>query len=268
LDWVWNNTPVFFIRDPAKFPNFIHTQKRNPQTNLKDPDMFWDYLSSNGESLFQVMRLFSDLGTPYGMRFMHGYSGHTYRGVRADGSWSYIKLKAFSDQGIRNHTAAEAQELAGSDPDFGTRDLYDAIESGKETGEFPCWTVKIQAMDPSTAEKFKYNVFDLTKDWDPTDVPLEEIGKICLTQNPENYFAEIEQAAFSPSHTVEGLEASEDPVLQSRLFAYPDAHRYRLGQLPTTPRQLSLESRGFFPTRRRHGVFQPRFTAQLSVHSG
>jgi len=194
--------------------------------------MFWDYLSSNPESLFQVLRLFSDLGTPYGLRFMNGYSGHSYRAVRGDGSWTYAKFRAISDQGIRNHTAAEAESLAGSNPDFGTQDLYNAIASGNH----PSWTIYIQTMTPSQAETFKYNVLDLTKDWDPKDVPMQEIGKIVLTQNPTNYFAEIEQAAFSPSHSVEGFEPSADPVLQARLFSYPDTHRYRLGvnyqQLP------------------------------------
>jgi catalase len=224
-DWVWNNTPVFFIRDPAKFPNFIHTQKRNPETHLKDKDMFWDYLSSNPESLYQVMRLFSDLGTPYGFRHMNGWSGHTYRLVKEDGSWNYVKFTAYTDQGIKNHTLAEANILAGTNPDFSTQDLFEAIESKN----YPSWTIYIQVMSPSAARTFKYNVLDLTKDWSPEDVPRQEIGRLWLTQNPKNYFAEIEQVAFAPGHMVEGVEPSEDPVLQSRLFAYPDAQRYRLG---------------------------------------
>ncbi|KAF8576416.1 catalase-domain-containing protein [Ramaria rubella] len=225
LDWVFNNTPVFFIRDPAKFPNFIHTQKRNPQTNLKDKDMFWDYLSSNPESLYQTMRLFSDLGTPAGFRFMNGWSGHSYRLLKSDGSYVYVKVSAYTDQGIRNHTNAEATELAGTNPDYLTQDLFDAIERG----DYPSWTVYFQVMTPEQAENFKYNVLDLTKDWDPKDVPLNEVGRFRLTQNPANYYAEIEQAGFSPSHTVDGWEPSADPVLQARLFSYPDAHRYRLG---------------------------------------
>ncbi|KZP34022.1 catalase-domain-containing protein [Athelia psychrophila] len=224
-DWVWNNTPVFFIRDPAKFPNFIHTQKRNPQTHLKDKDMYWDYLSSNPESLYQVMRLFSDLGTPYGFRHMNGWSGHTYRLVQDDDSWHYVKFSAYTNQGVKNHTNAEANFLAGTNPDFGTQDLFEAIEAKN----YPSWTVYVQAITPEAAKTFKWNVLDLTKDWSDEDVPREEVGKIVLTQNPNNYFAEIEQLAFAPGHMVAGCEPSEDPVLQARLFAYPDAQRYRLG---------------------------------------
>jgi len=216
---------VFFIRDPAKFPNFIHTQKRNPQTNLKDKDAFWDYLSSNPESLYQAMRLFSDLGTPASFRTMNGWSGHTYRLIQADGNWVYAKVAVISDQGIKNHTNAEATELGGTNPDFLTQDLFNAIESG----DYPSWTVNFQTMTAEQAEKYKYNVFDLTKDWDVKDFPYQEVGRIFLTQNSDNFFAEIEQAAFSPSNMVDGWGPSEDPVLQARLFSYPDTQRYRLG---------------------------------------
>ncbi|KAF9027411.1 catalase-domain-containing protein [Hymenopellis radicata] len=224
-DLVMNNTPVFFIRDATKFPHFIHTQKRNPQTHLKDRDMFWDYLSSNPESLYQVMRLFSDLGTPYGFTHMNGWTGHTYRWIKEDGSWVYVKLYAESMQGIRNFTNAEATVIQGQNPDFATQNLYESIENGT----YPGWTLYAQVMTPSEAETFKYNVLDLTKDWSPEDVPRTEIGKFYLTQNPRNYFAEIEQAAFSPARMVEGWGPSADPVLQARLFSYSDTHRYRLG---------------------------------------
>ncbi|KAI0074272.1 catalase-domain-containing protein [Panus rudis PR-1116 ss-1] len=224
-DLVMNNTPVFFIRDPSKFPHFIHTQKRNPQTHLKDKDIFWDYLSSNPESLYQVLRLFSDAGTPYGVRHMHGWSGHAYRWVKEDGSWVYVKIFAESQQGVRNFTDAEATQLAGFNPDFSGQDLFESIENGT----YPGWTVYAQVLTPSDAEKFKYNVLDLTKDWGFDDVPRTEIGKFYLTENPKNYFAEIEQAAFSPARTVDGWALSADPVLQGRSFSYPDAHRYRLG---------------------------------------
>ncbi|GBE83330.1 Catalase [Sparassis crispa] len=224
LDWVFNNTPVFFIRDPVKFPHFIHTQKRNPQTNLKDKDLFWDYLSSNPESLYQVMRLFSDLGTPYGFRHMNGWSGHTYRFMKADGSWVYAKIICETNQGIKNFTNAEATTMQAENPDFATQDLFDAIEAGN----YPGWTVYAQVMTPEQAENYTYNVLDLTKDWD-TDVPMVEIGRFYLTQNPTNYHAEIEQIAFSPSHLVDGWSPSADPVLQARMFAYSDTHRYRLG---------------------------------------
>ncbi|KAH9848102.1 catalase-domain-containing protein [Lenzites betulinus] len=225
LDIVMNNTPVFFIRDPAKFPHFIHTQKRHPASHLRDKDMFWDYLGSNPESLYQVMRLFSDLGTPYGFRHMDAWTGHTYRWVKGDGTWSYVRLHAESHQGTQNFTNAEANTIAGTNPDFATQDLYDSIQNGT----FPGWTLKAQVLSPEAAQTFKYNVLDLTKDWGDDNVPSVEIGRFYLTQNPENYFAEIEQAAFSPANMVEGWEPSADPVLQARLFSYPDAHRYRLG---------------------------------------
>ncbi|OBZ76293.1 Catalase [Grifola frondosa] len=210
LDLVMNNTPVFFIRDPAKFPHFIHTQKRNPATHLKDKDMFWDYLGSNPESLYQVMRLFSDLGTPYGFRHMNGWTGHTYRWVKQDGSWVYVKLFAESMQGIQNFTNADATAIQGSNPDFATQDLYDSIQNGT----YPGWTMYAQVLTPDQAQTFKYNVLDLTKDWGFDDVPPTEIGNFYLTQNPVNYFAEIEQAASHP-HTW--------------LFSYSDTQRYRLG---------------------------------------
>ncbi|KIY68934.1 catalase-domain-containing protein [Cylindrobasidium torrendii FP15055 ss-10] len=224
-DLVMNNTPVFFIRDAAKFPHFIHTQKRNPQTHLKDKDMFWDYLGSNPESLYQVMRLFSDLGTPQGFTHMNGWSGHSYRWIKEDGTWVYVKLYAETMQGVANFTNAEATTIQGENPDYATQDLYERIENGT----FPGWTMYAQVLTPSDAEKFKYNVLDLTKDWGFDDVPKTEIGKFYLTQNPSNYFAEIEQAAFSPARMVDGWGPSADPVLQARLFSYSDTHRYRLG---------------------------------------
>lgn len=225
LDWVFNNTPIFFLRDPSKFPLFIHTQKRNPQTNLKDATMFWDYLSNNQEAIHQVMQLFSDRGTPYSFRHMQGYSGHTYKFVKDDGSFKYVQIHVKSDQGVKNFTGEEALKMAGENPDWHTQDLYDAIQRG----EHPSWTVYAQVLDPEDAEKFHINIFDLTKVWPHNEVPLREFGKLTLNRNPENYFAEIEQVAFSPSHVVPGWQPSTDPVLQSRLFSYPDTHRHRLG---------------------------------------
>ncbi|KZT64984.1 catalase-like protein [Daedalea quercina L-15889] len=224
LDIVMNNTPVFFVRDPSKFPYFIHTQKRNPQTNLRDKDMFWDFLSANPESMYQVMRLFSDLGTPYGFRHMNAWTSHTYRWIQSDGSFHYVKLMFETMQGIKNFTNAEATIIQGENPDFATQDLYDAIANGS----YPGWTVYAQVMTPQQAENYTYNVLDLTKDWDST-IPMVEIGKMYLTQNPINYFAEVEQAAFSPSHIVDGWAPSADPMLQARMFSYSDTHRYRLG---------------------------------------
>ncbi|KAJ3996257.1 catalase [Lentinula boryana] len=231
-DWVMNNTPVFFIRDPAKFPHFIHTQKRDPQTHLKDADMFWDYLSQNPESIHQIMILFSDRGTPDGFHNMHGYSGHTFKWFKADGSFVYTQLHVRADGGFKTLNNAQAGELAGSNPDYGTQSLFEAIESGNN----PSWTVYVQTMTPEQAEKFRFNILDLTKVWPHGEFPLRPVGKFVLDENPQNYFAEIEQAAFSPSHLVPYIEASADPVLQSRLFSYPDTHRHRLGtnyqQLP------------------------------------
>ncbi|KAG0148816.1 hypothetical protein CROQUDRAFT_654391 [Cronartium quercuum f. sp. fusiforme G11] len=206
-DLIMNNTPVFFIRDPAKFSTFIHTQKRNPRTHLKDPNMVWDYFGQNPEAMHQFLRLYSDAGTPKGFVHMNGFTGHSYRWVKADGSWVYVKLLAETDQGIQNFTALEATKIVGKNPDYATSDLFTRIESGR----FPSWTLYAQILTPQEAEKFKYN-------------------------NPENFFAEIEQLAFAPSNMVDGWEPSTDPVLQARLFSYPDAQRYRLGvnfqQLP------------------------------------
>jgi catalase len=225
LDWVFNNTPVFFIRDPAKFPQFIHTQKRNPQTHLKDPDAFWDYLSQNPESIHQIMILFSDRGTPDGYHQQHGYSGHTFKWLKDDGSFVYVQVHLRADGGFKTLDDATALKLSGENPDYGIEHLFNAIESGK----FPSWTVYIQTMTPEQAEKFRYNILDLTKVWPHREYPLRPIGKFVLNENPQNYFAEIEQAAFSPSHLIPYIEPSADPVLQSRLFSYPDTHRHRLG---------------------------------------
>ncbi|KKA29778.1 hypothetical protein TD95_005170 [Thielaviopsis punctulata] len=224
-DWVYNNTPVFFIRDPAKFPIFIHTQKRNPQTNLKDSTMFWDYLSTHHECIHQILQLFSDRGTPYSYRHMNGYSGHTYKWHTPDGSFVYVQIHIKTDQGIKNFTNQEAVETAGSNPDWHAQDLFESIKNG----DYPSWTFYVQTLTPEQAEKFKWNIFDLTKVWPQKEVPLRRFGKMTLNRNPENYFAEIEQVAFSPAHMVPGVEASADPVLQSRLFSYNDTHRHRLG---------------------------------------
>ena len=224
-DWVFNNTPVFFLRDPSKFPLFIHTQKRNPQTNLKDATMFWDYLSTHQEAAHQVMILFSDRGTPYSYRHMNGYSGHTYKWIKPDGTFNYVQIHCKTDQGNKTFNNDEAGNLSGENPDWHTEDLFNAIQKG----EYPSWTCYVQVLSPEQAEKFRWNIFDLTKVWPQAEVPLRRFGRFTLNKNAENYFAEIEQAAFSPSHQVPGVEASADPVLQSRLFSYPDTHRHRLG---------------------------------------
>ncbi|KGG52543.1 catalase [Mitosporidium daphniae] len=190
--------------------DFIHTQKRNPKSNLKDPDMFWDFLSLVPESIHQVTILFSTRGTP---------------DVECYNAYHFVKFHFKTDQGIKNLTAEQATQLVGCDPDYATRDLFMAIERG----EYPSWSVFVQIMKPADALKYRWNILDVTKVWPHKDYPLVPIGKLVLNRNPENYFAETEQAAFSPSHLVPGIEPSADKMLQGRLFSYPDTHRHRLG---------------------------------------
>ena len=223
-EMVGNNTPVFFIRDPLKFPDFIHTQKRNPATNLKDPDMFWDFLSLTPESLHQVTILFSDRGTPKSYRHMNGYTSHTYL-WHTDTDRYWIKLHFKTDQGNKTLTGPEAAALASSDPDHATRDLYAAIAEG----DYPTWTVNVQVMNEADAAGYRFDPFDITKVWPHSDYPLIPFGRMVLDRNPDNYFAEVEQAAFSPGSFVPGVGASPDKMLQGRLFSYPDTHRHRLG---------------------------------------
>ena len=224
-DMVGNNTPVFFIRDPLKFPDFIHTQKRNPATNLKDPDMFWDFLSLTPESIHQVTILFSDRGTPRSFRNMNGYGSHTYMWINAEGEYSWIKYHFKTLQGIQNFDGPEADRMRGVDPDVATRDLSQAIARG----EHPAWRVEVQIMTPEQAKDYRFDPFDITKVWPHADFPPIEIGRMVLDRNPENYFAEVEQAAFSPANFVPGIGPSPDKMLQGRLFSYHDTHRHRLG---------------------------------------
>lgn len=224
-DFVGNNTPVFFIRDPLKFPDFIHTQKRNPATNLKDSDMFWDFLSLTPESIHQVTILFSDRGTPKSYRYMNGYSGHTFMWYNGRSESFWVKIHFTTEQGIQNFTRGEARHMCGQDPDHATRDLYQAIERG----EYPSWKAYVQIMTPEEVEKYRFNSFDITKVWPHGDAPLKPVGRMVLDRNPENYFAEVEQAAFSPGNLVPGMAPSPDKMLQGRIFSYPDTHRHRLG---------------------------------------
>ncbi|XP_069596059.1 catalase-like isoform X2 [Ranitomeya imitator] len=224
-DLVGNNTPIFFIRDPFLFPSFIHSQKRNPQTHLKDPDMVWDFWSLRPESLHQVTLLFSDRGIPDGFRFMNGYGSHTFKLVNAKGEAVYCKFHYKSNQGIKNLSVEEADRLVVKDPDYAIRDLFQAIARK----EFPSWTMYIQVMTFKQAEMCPFNPFDLTKVWPHQDYPLIPVGKLVLNRNPENYFAEVEQIAFAPSNMPPGIEPSPDKMLQGRLFSYPDTHRHRLG---------------------------------------
>jgi len=224
-DLVGNNTPVFFIRDPIKFPDFIHTQKRNPETNLKDANMFWDFLSLTPESLHQVTILFSDRGTPKSFRNMNGYGSHTFKWYNEDNESFWIKYHFKTDQGIQNFSRQEAENIKGVDPDHATRNLHNAIKNK----DYPSWTLQLQIMPVKDAESYRFDVFDVTKVWPHGDYPVMEVGRMVLNRNPTNYFAEVEQAAFSPGNFVPGIAVSPDKMLQGRLFSYYDAHRYRLG---------------------------------------
>jgi len=231
-DLVGNNTPIFFIRDPILFPTFIHTQKRHPATNLKDPNMIWDFMSLRPESMHQFMFLFADRGIPDGYRFMNGYGSHTFKLVNKEGKAVYCKFHAKTAQGIKNLSTKHAEELGGSDPDYATRDLFNAIEGG----DFPQWNFFIQVMTFEEAERHRWNPFDLTKVWPQGEFPLIPVGRFVLNKNPTNYFAEVEQAAFAPAHVIPGIEFSPDKMLQGRIFSYKDTHFHRLGtnyqQLP------------------------------------
>ena len=248
-DHVANNTPVFFLRDPAKFPHFIHTQKRDPATHLTHADdstMFWDYLSQNPESVHQVMILMGDRGIPDGYRKMHGYSGHTLKFINKNGDWVYAQVHMKSKQGTAFITQADS---ATKSPDYSQKDLFYAIEKG----DYPAWDVSVQTMTPKQAEelweKQKINVFDLTHVWPHGQFPLRKIGEFVLNENAKNYFAEIEQVAYNPSHMPPGIEPSADPVLQSRLFSYPDTHRHRIGvnyqQLPVNASRTPYRAANF-----------------------
>jgi len=224
-DLVGNNTPIFFLRDPILFPSFIHTQKRNPQTHLKDASMFWDFISLRPETTHQVSFLFSDRGIPDGHRHMNGYGSHTFKMVNAKGEAVYCKFHFKTDQGIRNLPVEKADTLSATDPDYGIRDLFNAIEEKN----FPSWTMKIQVMTFEQAEKFRWNPFDVTKVWPQSEFPLIPVGKMVLNRNPTNYFHEVEQISFSPAVMPPGIEPSPDKMLQGRLFSYTDTARHRLG---------------------------------------
>ncbi|MCJ7594982.1 MAG: catalase, partial [Desulfobacterales bacterium] len=224
-DLVGNNTPVFFIRDPLKFSDFIHTQKRHPATNLPDPNMFWDFLSLTPESIHQVTILFSDRGTPATFRNMNGYSSHTFKWYNSKGDYFWVQYHFKTDQGVKNLTREESKKLCGEDPDHATRDLYRAIEAG----DFPSWTLEMQILTPEQAKDFRWDIFDITKVWPHGEVPPIKVGKLVLNRNPTNYFAEVEQAAFGPGNVVPGIALSPDKMLQGRVFSYHDTHLHRLG---------------------------------------
>lgn len=224
-DVVGNNTPVFFIRDPLKFPDFIHTQKRHPKTNLRSSTAMWDFWSQSPESLHQVTILMSDRGLPTDVRHINGYGSHTYSVWNAKKERFWVKFHFKTQQGHKFWTNEEAEKKIGESRETTQEDLYSSIEKK----EFPRWTVQMQVMPEMDAEKTSYNPFDLTKVWPHKDYPLIDIGVLELNENPQNYFAQVEQAAFSPSNVVPGVGFSPDRVLQARIFSYPDAQRYRLG---------------------------------------
>jgi len=224
-DLVGNNTPVFFIRDPLKFPDFIHTQKRDPQTNLRNPVAVWDFWSRHPESLHQVTILMSDRGIPQNYRQMHGFGSHTYSLINANNERFWVKFHFKSMQGIANYTNEEAGQVVASDRESAQRDLFNHIAQGN----FPKWKVRIQVMPEADAAVYTVNPFDVTKVWSHKDYPLIDVGVLELNRNPANYFADVEQAAFTPANVVPGIGYSPDHLLQGRLFSYGDAQRYRLG---------------------------------------
>lgn len=224
-DLVGNNTPTFFIRDAYKFPDFIHTQKRDPRSNLRSNNAAWDFWTLCPESLHQVTILMSDRGIPASYRHMHGFGSHTYSLINDKNERFWVKFHFKTKQGIKNLTNEESAKIIANDRESHQRDLYEAIEKG----DFPKWTFQIQVLKEDEVEKLGFNPFDLTKVWPHSIVPLIDVGELVLNKNVQNYFNEVEQAAFSPSNIVPGIGFSPDKMLQARIFSYPDAHRYRIG---------------------------------------
>lgn len=224
-DLVGNNTPVFFVRDAYKFPDFIHTQKRHPKSHLRSTTAMWDFWSLSPESLHQVTILFSDRGLPLSYRHINGYGSHTYSLIDKKGVRRWVKFHFKTEQGIKFMTNAEATTLIGKDRESHQRDLYHAID----TKNFPTWKMQIQVMTEEQAAACPFNPFDLTKVWPHKDYPVIDVGILELNRNPDNYFAEVEQAAFAPSNIVPGISFSPDKMLQARVFSYADAHRHRIG---------------------------------------
>src|SRR5690554_5019 len=241
-DIVGNNTPIFFIRDPMKFPHFIRSQKRLPDSGLRDNHMQWDFWTLNPESAHQVTYLMGDRGLPRTWRHMNGYGSHTFMWVNGGGERFWVKYHFKTDLGWESFTNDEAAAMAGADADFHRRDLFEAIARG----EHPTWTLKVQVMPYEDAKDYRFNPFDLTKVWPHGDYPLIDVGEFELNRNPENYFADVEQAAFNPANVVPGIGFSPDRMLQGRLFSYGDAQRYRLGvnhyQIPVNKPQCPFHN--------------------------
>jgi catalase len=260
-DLVGNNTPIFFIRDPMKFPHFIRSQKRLPDKGLRDNDMQWDFWTLTPESAHQVTFLMSDRGTPRTWRNMNGYGSHTYMWVNEGGERFWIKYHFKTDQGIECFSAEEAAAMVSEDPDFHRRDLQTHIAAG----DAPSWTLSVQVMPYDAAKDYRFNPFDLTKVWPHADYPLIRVGRLVLDRNPENFFAQIEQAAFEPSALVPGIGISPDKMLLGRMFAYSDTHRYRIGpnylQLPVNAPHVPVNTYSFDgPMRYDHTGSQPVYS--------
>ena len=224
-DLVGNNTPVFFLRDPLKFPDLNHAVKRDPRTNLRNPNTNWDFWTLLPEALHQVTIVMSDRGIPRTYRHMHGFGSHTFSFINADNERCWVKFHLETQQGIENLTDQEAEELVGKNRESHQQDLYEAIERG----DFPRWNLKVQIMPEKDAKDYRFHPFDLSKVWPHADYPLIDVGVMELNRNPDNYFAEVEQAAFNPANIVPGIGFSPDKMLQGRLFSYGDTQRYRLG---------------------------------------
>jgi len=241
-DMVGNNTPVFFLRDPLKFPDLNHAVKRDPRTNMRSAKNNWDFWTSLPEALHQVTIVMSDRGIPASYRHMHGFGSHTFSFINAANERYWVKFHFRTQQGIQNLADAEAEAIIGKDRESHQRDLFEAIEQGN----FPKWTMYIQIMPEADASKVPYNPFDLTKVWPHADYPLIEVGVVELNRNPENFFAEVEQSAFNPAAVVPGISFSPDKMLQARLFSYGDAQRYRLGvnhhQIPVNAPRCPVHS--------------------------
>lgn len=244
-DLVGNNTPVFFVRDPMKFPHFIRSQKRLPDSGLRDNQMQWDFWTLNPESAHQVTYLMGERGLPRTWRHMNGYGSHTYQWINAKGEQFWVKYHFHTQQGMEFMTSAEAAEMAGQDADYHRRDLFQSIGRG----DHPSWTLSVQIMPYADAITYRINPFDLTKTWPHADWPLHPVGTLTLNRNPENFFAQIEQAAFSPGNTVPGIGLSPDKMLLGRAFAYNDAQRHRIGtnfhQLPVNRPKCPVNSYQF-----------------------
>lgn len=224
-DLVGNNTPVFFLRDPLDFPDLNHAVKRDPRTNMRSPQNYWDFWTSLPEAFHQITIVMSDRGIPASYRHMHGFGSHTFSLYNDKNERYWVKFHMRTDQGIKNLTDEEAQSVVATDRESHQRDLYESIERG----EFPSWTMYFQIMTEEQARNSKMNPFDVTTVWKKSEYPLIEVGKLELNRNPENYFADVEQSAFNPAHVVPGIGYSPDKLLQGRLFSYGDAQRYRLG---------------------------------------